>query len=56
MLLVHLNGATLAQRWKLITDLYENWAIKSGEFDGVLNNNFIQFRLKQTELTMILAL
>jgi hypothetical protein len=32
-------------------DVYENWAIKSGEFGGVLNNNFIDFRLNQSELT-----
>lgn len=32
-------------------DIYENWAIKSGEFGGVLNNNFIEFRLSQPDLT-----
>lgn len=44
------KGATLAQGG-INYDLYENWAIKSGEFGGVLNNNFIQFKLKQSELT-----
>ena len=44
------KGATLAQGG-IDYDLYENWAIKSGEFGGVLNNNFIQFKLNQTELT-----
>ena len=32
-------------------DIYENWAIKTGEFGGVLNNNFIDFRLNQSSLT-----
>ena len=32
-------------------DIYENWAIKSGEFGGVLNNNFIELRLSQPDLT-----
>jgi len=44
------KGATLAQGG-IDYELYENWAIKSGEFGGVLNNNFIQFKLNQTELT-----
>jgi hypothetical protein len=44
------KGATLAQGG-IDYDLYENWAIKSGEFGGVLNNNFIQFKLNQTDLT-----
>ena len=30
---------------------YQNWAIKSGEFGGILNNNFIEFRLSQPALT-----
>jgi hypothetical protein len=32
-------------------NIYENWAIKSGEFGGVLNSNFIDFKLNQSELT-----
>jgi hypothetical protein len=44
------KGATLAQGG-INYDLYENWAIKSGEFGGTLNNNFIEFQLKQSELT-----
>ena len=30
--------------------VYQNWAIKSGEFGGILNNNFIEFRLDQPKL------
>jgi hypothetical protein len=44
------KGASLAQG-DINYDVYENWAIKSGEFGGVLNNNFIDFRLNQSELT-----
>ena len=44
------KGATLAQGG-IDYDLYENWAIKSGEFGGTLNDNFIEFQLKQNELT-----
>jgi len=32
-------------------DIYDNWAIKTGEFGGVLNNNFVDFRLNQNLLT-----
>ena len=32
-------------------DIYENWAIKTGEFGGVLNQNFIEFKLNENELT-----
>lgn len=32
-------------------DIYENWAIKSGEFGGILNNNFVEFKLSQSLLT-----
>ena len=31
-------------------DIYDNWAIKTGEFGGVLDNNFIEFRLNQSQL------
>ena len=44
------KGATLAQGG-IDYDLYENWAIKSGEFGGILNDNFVEFQLKQSELT-----
>ena len=32
-------------------DVYDNWAIKTGEFGGVLNNNFVDFRLNENLLT-----
>ena len=44
------KGATLVQGG-IDYDIYENWAIKSGEFGGVLNSNFIDVKLNQTELT-----
>jgi len=44
------KGANLPQGG-IDYDVYENWAIKSGEFGGVLNNNFIEFRLSQPDLT-----
>jgi len=44
------KGATLPQGG-IDYDIYENWAIKTSEFGGVLNNNFVEFRLNQTELT-----
>jgi len=31
--------------------VYESWAIKTGEFGGVLDSNFIDFRLNETLLT-----
>jgi hypothetical protein len=31
-------------------DIYDNWAIKTGEFGGVLDNNFVEFRLNQSAL------
>ena len=31
--------------------VYESWAIKTGEFGGVLDSNFIDFRLNETSLT-----
>lgn len=31
-------------------DIYENWAIKTGEFGGVLNSNFIEFKLNESQL------
>jgi hypothetical protein len=44
------KGANLPQGG-IDYDIYQNWAIKSGEFGGILNNNFIEFRLNQTYLT-----
>ena len=44
------KGATLSQGG-IDYDVYENWAIKSGEFGGVLNSNFIDFKLSETQLT-----
>jgi hypothetical protein len=44
------KGITLPQGG-IEYDIYENWAIKSGEFGGVLNNNFVELRLNQPELT-----
>lgn len=32
-------------------NVYENWAIKNGEYGGVLNDNFVEFRLDQGLLT-----
>jgi hypothetical protein len=32
-------------------DIYENWAIKNGNYGGVLNDNFVEFRLDQSLLT-----
>ena len=32
-------------------DIYENWAILSGEFGGTLNSNFVDFKLEQSKLT-----
>ena len=44
------KGLTLPQGG-IDYDIYENWAIKTGEFGGVLNNNFVDFRLNQNQLT-----
>ena len=44
------KGANLPQGG-IDYDIYENWSIESGEFNGVLNNNFIQFRLDQAQLS-----
>lgn len=32
-------------------DIYENWAIKNGEYGGVLNDNFVEMRLDESLLT-----
>jgi hypothetical protein len=44
------KGATFPQGG-IDYDIYENWAIKSGEFGGVLNDNFIEVRLQESVLT-----
>jgi len=44
------KGANLPQGG-IDYEVYENWAIKSGEFGGVLNSNFVDFKLNQTQLT-----
>jgi len=44
------KGANLPQGG-IKYDVYENWAIKSGEFGGVLNSNFVQIRLNEKYLT-----
>lgn len=44
------RGAQLSQGG-IDYDIYENWAIKSGEFGGVLNSNFVEFRLSESMLT-----
>ncbi len=32
-------------------DVHENWAIKTGDFGGVLNQNFVEVTLNESELT-----
>jgi len=44
------KGANLPQGG-IDYDIYENWGIKAGEFGGVLNSNFIDFKLNQNLLT-----
>jgi len=44
------KGVTLLQGG-IDYDINDNWAIKTGEFGGVLDNNFVDFRLNQTQLT-----
>ena len=44
------KGANLPQGG-IDYEVYENWAIKSGEFGGVLNSNFIDFKLNENNLT-----
>jgi len=44
------NGANLPQGG-IKYELYENWAIKSGEFGGILNSNFVQFKINQSYMT-----
>ena len=44
------KGANLPQGG-IQYETYENWAVKSGEFGGILNNNFVEFRLRENLLT-----
>lgn len=44
------KGATLPQGG-IQYDAYENWAIKTGEFGGVLNENFVEFKVNQEYMT-----
>jgi hypothetical protein len=44
------KGATLAQGG-IDYNIYENWSIKTAEFGGVLNSNFVEFRLNEKLLT-----
>ena len=44
------KGASLAQGG-IKYDIYENWAIKSGEFGGVLNGNFVEFKINEKYMT-----
>jgi len=44
------KNTTLPQG-KIDYDIYENWAIKAGDFGGVLNSNFVDFRLNEGLLT-----
>jgi hypothetical protein len=44
------KGANLPQGGIDYT-LYENWAILSGEYGGLLNDNFVEFKLDQPSLT-----
>lgn len=44
------RGANLPQGG-IDYEVYENWAIKSGDFGGVLNDNFVEFRLNESQLT-----
>ena len=44
------KGATLSQGGIDYT-IYENWAIKTAEFGGILNSNFVEFKLDEKLLT-----
>ena len=44
------KGANLPQGG-IDYEAYENWAIKTAEFGGVLNDNFVEFRLNEKSLT-----
>ena len=44
------NGIVVPQG-TLSYDIYENWAIKTSEFGGALNKNYIEFKLDESKLT-----
>jgi len=44
------KGANLPQGG-IDYDVYENWAILQGTFGGTLNDNFVQFRLNENNIT-----
>lgn len=44
------KGANLPQGG-IDYEVYENWAIKAGEYGGVLNENFVEFKLNQNAMT-----
>ena len=44
------KGANLPQGG-IEYDVYENWAIKTSEYGGTLNKNFVDFKLNETLLT-----
>ena len=44
------QGANLPQGG-INYDIYENWAILQGTYGGILNNNFVEFRLSEKLLT-----
>lgn len=44
------DGANLPQGG-IEYDVYENWAIKSGDYGGVLSQNFVEFNIDQDKLT-----
>ena len=45
-----LQGINLQQN-QLNYDVHENWAIKTSEFGGILNQNFVEFTLNENLLT-----
>jgi hypothetical protein len=44
------NGVTLPQGG-IEYEVYENWAIKSGDYGGLLSQNFVEFNVDQYKLT-----
>lgn len=44
------KGANLPQGG-IDYEVYENWAIKAGEYGGVLNENFVEFKVNQNSMT-----
>jgi hypothetical protein len=44
------NGANLPQGGIQYT-VYENWSIKTGDYGGVLNQNFVDFRVNRADMT-----